>query len=389
MSGMIPYGRQGINAADIAAVLEVLRSDFLTQGPVIERFEDAICQITGARYAVALSSATAGLHLACLALDIGLGDRVWTSPNTFVASANCARYCGADVDFIDIEADTGNIDLAVLSEKLAQAAQRGCLPKLIIPVHFSGRSCDMQGLEQLAKKYGFAVLEDAAHAIGAIHQGVSVGACQYSRATVFSFHPVKIVTTGEGGVVTTNDETMYHRLLRLRSHGISRDPEQMTHPSDGAWYYQQLELGFNYRMTDIQAALGCSQLERLSEFIERRRVLVARYRLAFADLPIQLPRSDADNESAWHLFVVRVAAAKRKAIFDLLRSEKIGVNVHYIPVYLQPYYQTLGFASGYCTASEVYYQQAITLPLYPALTDAQQNRVIELLKSAVNEANHA
>ncbi|MBM5570886.1 MULTISPECIES: UDP-4-amino-4,6-dideoxy-N-acetyl-beta-L-altrosamine transaminase [Deefgea] len=383
MSSVIPYGRQDINAADIATVLEVLQSDFLTQGPAIERFENAICQITGARYAVALSSATAGLHLACLALDVGVGDWVWTSPNTFVASANCARYCGANVDFIDIEPDTGNINLAVLTEKLALAAQNGCLPKLLIPVHFSGRSCEMQALDQLAKQYSFVVLEDAAHAIGASYQGTPVGACQYSRASVFSFHPVKIVTTGEGGVITTNDEALYQRLLRLRSHGISRDPQQMTRESDGAWYYQQLELGFNYRMTDIQAALGCSQLQRLSEFIARRRALVARYRTALAELPIQLPRADADNESAWHLFVVRVPAAKRKTIFDFLRSENIAVNVHYIPVYLQPYYQAFGFTTGYCMASEAYYQQAITLPLYPALTDAQQDQIIELIKSMI------
>ncbi len=383
MRDVIPYARQDISDADIAAVLEILRSDFLTQGPAIERFENEICRATGARYAVALSSATAGLHLACLALDIGAGDWVWTSPNTFVASANCARYCDAKVDFIDVEIDTGNINLELLNEKLKQAAQLGCLPKLIIPVHFSGRSCEMQALDQLATQYGFVVLEDAAHAIGATHQGAPVGACQYSRATVFSFHPVKIVTTGEGGVVTTNDEAMYHRLLRLRSHGISRDPQKMTQPSDGAWYYQQLELGFNYRMTDIQAALGCSQLQRLPEFVERRRVLVARYRTALADLPIQLPRADADNESAWHLFVIRVAASQRKALFDFLRSEDINVNVHYIPVYLHPYYQALGFDVGYCVASEAYYQQAITLPLYPALTETQQDRIIELLKSMI------
>jgi UDP-4-amino-4,6-dideoxy-N-acetyl-beta-L-altrosamine transaminase len=381
MSDFIPYGRQNINEADIAAVIDVLRSDFLTQGPAIEAFERAICQRTGARFAVAMSNATAGLHLACLALDVKAGDLVWTSPNTFVASANCARYCAADIDFIDIEPDTGNIDMVALKAKLAQAKQANRLPQLIIPVHFSGRSCDMQVLAELSKQYGFKVLEDAAHAIGATYQGFAVGGCLHSQATVFSFHPVKIITTGEGGVVTTNDEAIYQRLLRLRSHGITRNSADMVGEAEGAWYYQQIELGFNYRMTDIQAALGLSQLQRLAEFIEQRRKLVARYRAAFAQSNIQLPLADADNESAWHLFVVRVAADKRKAIFDFLRAQGIGVNVHYIPVYWQPYYQDLGFKNGYCPASEAYYQQAITLPLFPDLSEVQQDKVIGLLKS--------
>ncbi|WP_410498795.1 UDP-4-amino-4,6-dideoxy-N-acetyl-beta-L-altrosamine transaminase [Chitinibacter sp. S2-10] len=381
MTEYIPYGRQSINDADITAVIEVLRSDFLTQGPAIEAFENEICRVTGARYAVALSNATAGLHLACMALDVGVGDIVWTSPNTFVASANCARYCGAGVDFIDIEPDTGNISIAALRQKLQLAERENRLPKLLIPVHFSGRSCDMQALSELALQYGFSLVEDAAHAIGARHQGVSVGACRYSRATVFSFHPVKIVTTGEGGVVTTNDEALYRRLLRLRSHGITRNPAEMTDPPEGAWVYQQLELGFNYRMTDIQAALGLSQLQRLSDFIQKRKVLVARYRTALADCAVQLPRADADADSAWHLFVIRVAAERRKAIFDFLRQNQIGVNVHYMPVYWQPYYIQLGFGRGLCPQSELYYQQAISLPLYSDLTTDQQDHVIALLQS--------
>lgn len=381
MTDYIPYGRQSINEADIAAVVDVLRSDFLTQGPAIERFEQAVCQVTGAKYAVALANATAGLHLACLALDIAAGDLVWTSPNTFVASANCARYCGADVDFIDIDENTGNISIAALTEKLAFAQKNGCLPKLIIPVHFSGRSCEMQALSELAKQYGFAILEDAAHAIGASYQGIAVGACQYSKACVFSFHPVKIVTTGEGGVVTTNDEQIYRRLLRLRSHGISRNPDEMTHEPDGAWYYQQLELGFNYRMTDIQAALGLSQLQRLPEFIDQRRRLVQRYRQMLASCNIKLPLADADEESAWHLFVVRVNQDTRKSIFDKMRACGVGVNVHYIPVYFQPYYQSLGFSRGLCPCAEMYYQRAITLPLFPDLGDEEQDRVIHLLRT--------
>ena len=342
MGDFIPYGRQSINAADIAAVVEVLQSDWITQGPVIERFECAVAQATGAKYAVAISSATAGLHLACLALGVEAGDRVWTSPNTFVASANCAMYCGAIIDFIDVDEYTLNISVSALADKLARAEQSGTLPKLLIPVHFAGLSCDMAAIERLAKRYGFLVLEDAAHAIGAVYQGRPVGSCSYSQAAVFSFHPVKIVTTGEGGVITTNDEAFYSRLLRLRSHGVSRNPADMTHPPDGDWYYQQLELGFNYRMTEMQAALGLSQMQRLNEFCAVRKDKVQYY---LQNLPVQhisLPVFDPD--SAWHLFCIRVKdESQRKQIFDGMREKGIGVNVHYIPVHTQPYYQRMGF----------------------------------------------
>lgn len=379
----IPYGRQDINKSDIDAVIEVLRSDFLTQGPAIEVFEQAICDQTGARFAVALSSATAGLHLACLGLGVGVGDYVWTSPNTFVASANCARYCGANIDFIDIEIDTGNLCIDSLKKKLESAEKNNCLPKIIIPVHYSGRSCDMQALSFLAEKYGFFILEDAAHAIGATYQGHAVGLCKYSKATIFSFHPVKIITTGEGGAITTNDEALYRKLIRLRSHGITRAQTDMTHVSDGGWYYQQLELGFNYRMTDIQAALGCSQLLRINEFVAKRRALAIRYREELANLNIDLMRADADQESAWHLFVIQVDETKRKLIYEQLRSAGIGVNVHYIPVYLQPYYLKLGFNIGHCPVAEKYYHRVLSLPIFPSLNDQDFNYVIHSLSNAL------
>lgn len=378
MGDFIPYGRQSINAADIAAVVEVLQSDWITQGPVIERFECAVAQAAGAKYAVALSSATAGLHLACLAMGIEAGDRVWTSPNTFVASANCARYCGAIIDFVDIDKDTLNISISALAEKLAQAEQLGTLPRLLIPVHFAGLSCDMAAIAQLAKRYGFLVLEDAAHAIGATYQGQPVGGCSYSQAAVFSFHPVKIVTTGEGGVVTTNDEALYARLLRLRSHGVSRNPADMTHRPDGDWYYQQLELGFNYRMTEMQAALGLSQMQRLNEFCMARKNKVQYY---LQNLPMQhliLPGFSSD--SAWHLFCIELKnESQRKRIFDGMREKGIGVNVHYIPVHLQPYYQAMGFLPGDFPVAEAYYRHAITLPLFFDLSIAEQNYVIQVL----------
>ncbi|WP_348945384.1 UDP-4-amino-4,6-dideoxy-N-acetyl-beta-L-altrosamine transaminase [Chitinibacter sp. FCG-7] len=378
MDSYIPYGRQSINEADIAAVVRVLQSDWLTQGPMIECFENAVAQAAGAKYAVALSSATAGLHLACLALGIGPGDRVWTSPNTFVASANCAMYCGAAIDFVDIDRYTRNISIEALEQKLAQAELMGTLPTLLIPVHFAGLSCDMAAIAQLAQRYGFRVLEDAAHAIGASYQDQPVGGCHYSQATVFSFHPVKIVTTGEGGVITTNDEAFYRRLLRLRSHGITRNPDEMTQTSEGDWYYQQLELGFNYRMTDLQAALGVNQISRLKEFCSLRRDKVQYYLQKLPKDLIQLPKYSV--ESAWHLFCINLRNEKeRKRVFDAMRLRGIGVNVHYLPVHLQPFYRNQGFNEGDFPCAESYYRSAITLPLFADLSLCNQDYVIQSL----------
>lgn len=375
---VIPYGRQSIDEADIAAVEAVLRSDWLTQGPAIAEFEAAVAAQCGARYAVAVCNATAALHIACLAFDIQPGDRVWTSPNTFVASANCARYCGADVDFVDIDPQTLNLSVTALAEKLARAEAAGCLPKLLIPVHFAGQSCAMAEIRQLAERYGFRVLEDASHAIGGRYRGQAVGRCTFSDAAIFSFHPVKIVTTAEGGMVVTNDEALYRRLLRLRSHGITRDPAEMIGASEGGWYYQQIELGFNYRMTDLQAALGASQLQRLDAFVHRRAVLAERYGQALADSGLQLPQVDQDCESAWHLYVIQTAdPALRRPLFDWLRERGIGVNVHYIPVHMQPYYRQLGFSAGDFPQAEAYYARAISLPLYADLQAGQQDRVID------------
>lgn len=376
---MIPYGRQLISEDDIAAVEAVLRSDWLTQGPAVPAFEAALCEHTRAAHAVAVSSATAALHLACLAAGVGEGDRVWTSPNTFVASANCALYCGASVDFIDIDAHTLNMDMVLLARKLAAAAQAGALPKVVIPVAFSGCSCDMLALQHLARQYGFVVIEDASHAVGASYCGQPVGCGAYADMTVFSFHPVKIITSAEGGVVLTARPEWAERLRRLRSHGITRDAATMTAVSEGDWYYQMLELGFNYRMTDMQAALGLSQLSRLDDFLARRRELARRYPELLAGLPLTLP--PPSEESAWHLYVVQLHdAACRKPVFDGLRTRGIGVNVHYIPVHLQPYYQAQGFVRGYCPVAENYYQHAITLPLHAGMTDAQQDEVVSVLR---------
>lgn len=385
--GFIPYGRQSISAADIEAVVAVLKSDWLTQGPAIERFERAVAQSCGARYAVAVSSATTGLHLACLAAGLKPGHRLWTVPNTFVASANCGRYCGAEVDFVDINPKTYNLDVGQLKAKLEVARQQNRLPHVVIPVHFAGQSCEMVEIHQLSLEYGFTLIEDAAHAIGGAYQGQPVGVGKYSEMTVFSFHPVKIVTTGEGGAVVTNRDDLYQHLLRLRSHGITREPDLMNQPSEGPWYYQQLELGFNYRMTDMQAALGASQMERIEPFIARRRELVERYNLLLANLPVIRPWQHPETNSAWHLYVIQVDASRtnqtRKAVFEHLRAQQIGVQVHYIPVHTQPYYQDLGFAVGDFPVSESYYAQAISLPLYADLTDEQQERVVQVLAEAL------
>lgn len=380
----IPYGRQSISEEDIAAVTAVLRSDWLTQGPMIERFEQAMAQRCEAMHGVAVCNATAALHIACLALDLGPGDLLWTSPNTFVASANCARYCGADVDFVDIDPHTLNLSVPALATKLDIAERAGRLPKILVPVAFAGQSCDMAAIQVLARRYGFKVIEDASHAIGARYAGQPVGSGAQADITVFSFHPVKIVTTGEGGLLTTKDAALAERLRRLRSHGITRDPGLLQDQAQGGWYYEQLELGFNYRMTDIQAALGLSQLERLVPFITRRRALVQRYRELLAELPVGLIGDQAGAESAWHLFPIRVDGGQRAHVFAGMRAAGIGVNLHYIPVHLQPYYHALGFAPGDFPEAERYYAQALSLPLYADLSEAQQDRVVQTLATLLN-----
>lgn len=377
---MIPYGRQSISEADVEAVVAVLKSDFLTQGPAIPTFEEAVRSYCGAGHAVAAHSATAALHIACLALGVGRGDSVWTSPISFVASANCALYCGAEVDFVDIDARTFNMSVDSLAAKLAEAERAGRLPKVVIPVHMTGQSCDMVGIAALAERYGFKVIEDASHAVGASYRGLPVGDCRFSDIAVFSFHPVKIVTTAEGGIALTNDAGIAERMAMLRTHGITRDPAQMEKEPDGPWYYEQLSLGFNYRMTDMQAALGASQITRLEAFVARRRALAARYDSAFEGLALSRPWQHPDTRSSWHLYVVRLDG-KRKSVshrhaFERLRERGIGVNLHYMPIYLQPYYRALGFAPGRCPEAELYYEEAISLPLYPDLLEEQQDQVV-------------
>jgi UDP-4-amino-4,6-dideoxy-N-acetyl-beta-L-altrosamine transaminase len=387
---MIPYGRQSLDQADIDAVVEVLKSDWLTQGPTIERFEAAMAERCEAGFGVAVCNATAALHIACLAAGLGEGDWLWTSPNTFLASANCGRYCGADVDFVDIDPLTWNLDVNALKHKLESAEREGRLPKVLVAVAFSGQSCDMRAIAELSRRYGFVVIEDASHAVGASYAGRPVGCGEYADMTVFSFHPVKIVTTGEGGLVLTNSPERAEHLRRLRSHGMTRDPAQMDAPSHGPWYYQQVELGFNYRITDMQAALGLSQLNKLDGFLARRRQLVARYQALLADLPLTLPTPQPEAESAWHLYVVRLQTERlqhsHRQIFEGLRAAGIGVNVHYIPVHLQPYYRDLGFAAGDFPQAEAYYAQAISLPLFPAMTDEQQDFVVAQLRRLLTDA---
>lgn len=380
----IPYGRQSVSEEDVAAVVEVLRSDWLTQGPVVPAFETALAAHCCARHGVAVNSATSALHIACLALGLGAGDVAWTVSNTFVASANCARYCGADVDFVDIDPHTFCLSAEALAAKLALHKQTGKrLPKLVIAVHFAGLSCDMQAIAALAKEYGFRIIEDASHAAGARYSGEPVGNCRYSDICVFSFHPVKIITTGEGGMATTNDTMLARRMERLRSHGITREPHEMVNATQGAWYYEQIELGLNYRMTDIQAALGLSQLARLDEFVSRRNIVAQRYDRAFSALPLTVQHVPDDICSARHLYVVRVAARVHAPLFDALRTAGIQVNLHYFPVHLQPYYQKLGFSRGHCPEAEAYFREAISLPIFPGLTDTEQARVIDVLSSAI------
>jgi UDP-4-amino-4,6-dideoxy-N-acetyl-beta-L-altrosamine transaminase len=378
---MIPYGRQNIIDADVAAVTEVLRSDFLTQGPQVPAFERAVIDLCPGTQAVAVNSATSALHIACLALGLGPGDTLWTVPNTFVASANCALYCGARVDFVDIDPRTYNLSVEALATKLETAERDGKLPKIVVAVHFSGQSCDMPAIAALARRYGFSVIEDASHAIGARFDGVPVGSCAHSDIAIFSFHPVKIVTTAEGGMAMTRSDELARRMRLFRSHGITRDPADMKFPEEGAWYYEQIELGFNYRITDLQAALGRAQMARLPAFVERRRLLAARYSKLLAGLPVELPWQDPRGESAWHLFVVQVE--RRAEVFAALRRAGIGVNVHYIPVHMQPYYRSLGFSAGMFPNAERYYSRAISIPIYFGLTDADQDTVVSGLASAL------
>ena len=386
---MIPYGRQNLDQADIDAVVAVLQSDWLTQGPTLEHFEEAMANRCQAAYAVAVCNATAALHIACLAAGLGPGDRLWTTPNTFLASANCGRYCGALVDFVDIDPLTWNLDACALAAKLEEAERDGTLPKVLVAVAFSGQSCDMRKIAQLSERYGFTVIEDASHAVGASYAGRPVGCGEFASMTVFSFHPVKIITSGEGGMVLTNRPELAQRLQRLRSHGMTRDAQQMTEPSHGPWYYQQIELGFNYRMTDLQAALGLSQLNKLDDFVARRRERAARYNHLLAGLPLVLPSLQPEAESAWHLYVVRLQLDSitlgHRQVFEGLRAAGIGVNLHYIPVHLQPYYRDLGFAAGDFPQAERYYAEAISLPMFPTLSDEQQDYVVEQLRQLLEE----
>ncbi|TQV84146.1 UDP-4-amino-4,6-dideoxy-N-acetyl-beta-L-altrosamine transaminase [Exilibacterium tricleocarpae] len=381
---MIPYGRQTIDEADIAAVVAVLRSDWLTQGPAVPRFEQHLAAYCGAEYGVAASSGTAALHLACRALGLGAGDWLWTSPLSFVASANCARYCGARVDFVDIDPATRTISVAALEDKLHRARRAGRLPKVVVPVHFAGVPCDMPALAALAETFGFRILEDAAHALGSRYGDCAVGACRHSDITVFSFHPVKTLTTGEGGMAVCNDPRLAAAMRKLCSHGITRDPADFNRPAQGDWYYEQQMLGYNYRMTDIQAALGLAQLDRLPAWIERRCELANRYAVLLQSLPLQLPSAPPQTRPAWHIYPIALAdSTHRLNVFNYLRQRGIGVNVHYIPIHLQPDYQRFGFGLGDFINAEAYYGGALTLPLYPALTADQQDQVVACLREAL------
>ena len=384
---MIPYGRQSISEADIEAVAEVLRSDFLTQGPTVPAFEQAVASYCGAAHAVAANSATSALHMACLALGVGPGDRVWTSPLTFVASSNAALYCGAQVDFVDVDERTYNMCPNKLAQKLDEAAKAGTLPKVVVPVHLAGQSCDMAAIHAAASRYGVRIVEDASHAIGGTYRSEPVGNCRFSDIAVFSFHPVKIVTTGEGGMAMTNDAELAELMRLDRSHGITRDPAELQHDDVGPWYYEQQRLGFNYRMTDICAALGLSQMARIDRFLARRREIAAAYDNAFADLPVVTPWQHPDTLSAWRLYVIlldrRRVTRSHREVFDALRDAGIGVNLHYIPVYRQPYYRALGFGQGHCPNAEAYYAEAISLPMYPDLTDDEQREVVAAVSAVV------
>lgn len=380
---MIPYGRQDINQADIDSVIDVLKSDFLTQGPKVPAFELAVAQHVGAKYAFAVNSATSALHIACLALGLGSGDYLWTTPITFVASANSGLYCGAKIDFVDIDPQTYNLCPKALERKLEQAEKEGKLPKVLVAVHLCGQPCDMQAINKLAKRYNFKIIEDASHAIGGKYQNEFIGNCKYSDITAFSFHPVKIITTAEGGMALTNNAELANKMSLLRSHGITRDPQLMTHEPDGSWYYQQIDLGFNYRMTELQAALGISQMERLDQFVARRHQLARRYDELLSDLPVTTPWQHPDSYSGLHLYVIRLHLDKiqstHREVFESLREQGIGVNLHYIPVHTQPYYQQMGFKSVDFPESMAYYQEAISLPMFQSMSEEQLSTVVDVL----------
>lgn len=385
----IPYGRQDISQADIDAVVAVLQSDFLTQGPMVPKFEQAVASHCNAKHALAVNSATSALHIACMALELGPGDWLWTSPITFVASANCALYCGAQVDFVDIDPRTYNLCPKALATKLELAERAGKLPKVVVPVHLCGQPCDMQAIHALAQRYGFKIIEDASHAIGGRYQDQPVGNCQYSDITVFSFHPVKIITTAEGGMCMTNSDAFANKMALARSHGITRDPAQMTHASDGPWYYQQIALGYNYRMTELQAALGVSQMERLDAYVTRRHQLARRYDTMLASLPVTTPWQHPDSYSGLHLYPIRLQLSNispnHLQVFKSLRAQGIGVNLHYIPVHTQPYYAQMGFRPEDYPQAQAYYREAISLPMYQNLTDAQQDQVVAALGNALSQ----
>ncbi|TAM15989.1 MAG: UDP-4-amino-4,6-dideoxy-N-acetyl-beta-L-altrosamine transaminase [Rhodanobacter sp.] len=384
---MIPYGRQDVTQDDINAVVSVLTSDYLTQGPMVPRFERAVADYCGTPHAVAMNSATSALHVACMALGLGPGDCLWTSPITFVASANCALYCGAQVDFVDIDPRTWNMSVGALEEKLKAAAEKGNLPKVVVPVHLGGEPCDMEAIHALSQRYGFKVVEDASHAIGGSYLGERIGNCRYSDIAIFSFHPVKVITTAEGGMALARDTELARRMERLRTHGITRDPQEMTHAPDGPWYYQQIELGYNYRMTELHAALGFSQMQRLDAYVSRRHAIADRYDAMLASLPVTTPIRSPENRSGLHLYVIRLQhdrlARSRREVFELLRKSGIGVNLHYIPVHLQPWYVQLGFKQGDYPEAERYYSEAISLPMFPTLTDSQQDHVVNALAKAL------
>ena len=387
---VIPYGRQDVSQEDINAVVDVLRSDFITQGPVIQQFERRVTDYCGANYAYACNSATSALHIACLALGVGEGDLVWTSPISFVASSNCALYCNATVDFVDIDAKSYNMSPVALEQKLIKAKAKGRLPKVVIPVHLSGQSCEMDKIHALSKQYGFKIIEDASHAIGATYKGQSVGNCEYSDIAVFSFHPVKIITTCEGGMCLTNDSHLSNLIGRYRSHGITRQATEMSKAPDGPWYYEQLNLGLNYRMNDVQAALGLSQMDRLDEFIEKRRAIAKRYDELLKDSIVETPLQHSDTNSSWHLYIIRLKKNKEithRQLFEQFRAAGVLVNIHYIPIYRQPYYQDLGFTADEFDQAEKYYEEAISIPIFPGLTTEEQNKVVSLIKQPIGFQN--
>lgn len=390
MSKIIPYGKQTINDSDIEAVIQVMKSDFLTQGPLTPKFEKVISKYTQSSYAIAMVNATSALHLACLSLGVKKGDLVWTSPISFVASANCAKYCGAEVDFVDIDKDTYNMSVDALEEKLKLAKEKNQLPKVVIPVHLSGQSCDMETISELARRYGFKIIEDASHAIGGSYKSKKVGACNYSDICVFSFHPVKIITTCEGGICTTNDKELYKKIYNLRSHGIVKNQEEMVNKKDGQWYYEQIDLGYNYRLNDLQAALGISQLNRLDQFVSKRAKVFELYNKIFnSDNELKTPFQDINTASSFHLYILRIkkeSGLNRKVIFEKLRNNGILVNIHYIPIYRQPYYEA-NFNKEDFTNSESYYEEAISLPIFPDLTEEQIHFVAEIIKKSINYQN--